>query len=179
MPKVANILKHSDEVNIEEARLILTNEALLRLSTEEVESFEANYMTTLHDYLSDGKLTISSKLFELDKLESCQSWLNILAQERSKYLPLIVAKMMKGDSLSYGIFEFIYNSLGKSENILTLSKYMQDDNLKNAYFNSECGAASEAILNAEYWLNSEEGRSVLCSSNKHDAKLNMIIDHNC
>lgn len=179
MTKAANFLKNSDKIGLNEACEVLTLEALTRLETQEVQWFENHYKETLINYLSTPSLRISSKSFELDKLDSFTLWLNALTNEKNKYAPLIVAKMLKGDALAHSIYKSVYNNLQQKDLVLSNTKMMANEMLKDAFLNSDGDAGAEAILNAEYWLNSEEARDVLCSSAHHVENLNLLLDHGC
>lgn len=179
MTKAANFLKNSDKIGISEASEVLTLEALSRLENKDVKWFEDNYKTTLMNYLNDDSLRFSSRSFELDKLDSFTNWLNELVNEKNKYVPLIVAKMLKGDALAHSIYKAVYNNLHNEELVLSNTKMMANEMLRDAFLKSDGDANAEAILNGEYWLNSEEARDVLCSSSSHVEKLGLLLDHNC
>lgn len=180
MIKVANFLKNADKIELSEVREILANEAFRRLKFAEIQSFEEKYKATLINYLNDDRLSISSQNFELDQLPSFYPWRDELIAQKDKYMPLIVTKMLAGDALSYSIYEAIYTALNKPELLLSFSKIMNDKALEEAYFNSEGGIAVDAALNAEYWLNSDEGREVLCASIANDhASLDLLIAYPC
>lgn len=71
--------------------------------------------------------------------------------------------MLDGDPLAHIIFVEIYSSLGKKNLIFSEETFTNNPGLNVAVLNSDAGANTETIINAKHWVNSAEGRVILCS----------------
>jgi hypothetical protein len=174
-PQIVNFLKNANQVNIWKAKLIVLNEAFIRLTPNGTELYEAKYRSTVKDYFNEPKLLVSSVSFDLDKLDSFKPWLNELVEEKNKFMPIIIGKMLGGDPMSLSLYKSVYSHIGQEEMIIRSQLYGEGE-LRQVYIKSGAGISVEATLTAEYWLNSEEGQNVLCSHPMHGPDLHLLVD---
>jgi len=180
---VFNFLKNREKFELNEVRYLITNEALGRIKVKGLLSFEENYKKLYTEYFSTPSLALSSTSFELDKLPSFNVWLNELSapQNITKFMPFIISKMMDEDALSLSVYNMIYQKLGKEELLFSQQTYDSHPELKEAVYNSNSGAGvgTYAVLNAEHWLNSLEGKRVLCTDTVYKEDIEDLLAESC
>lgn len=163
---IINVLKNKDTFDISQARNIITNEALARNTRETISYFESKCQEILKDYNSSPRLSLSSTSFQIDKLDSFKTWLEELRDTKNihKYMPFIVSKMFDGDALAYSIFNAVWEGLGKNDLLFSANTFANHPELKIGVANSDAGVSTKAVLNAQHWVNSVEGKQVLCDN---------------
>lgn len=178
---VNNFLRNKENISLSQARNIVVKEALARNTKNSIESFEQNYEKLLKDYYSNPALAISSTSFELDKLESFSFWLEELKKDDNmqRYMIFIVSKMLDGDPLSHSIFTAVYKDLGKEDLLLSKKSFNSYPELKEGVANSDAGANSRAIINAEHWINSVDGKNLLCMGVIYKSDIENLIGEDC
>lgn len=178
---VNNFLKNKDNISLSQARDIVVKEALARNTKDSIHNFEQNYEKVIKDYYSNPALAMSSISFELEKLESFSSWLEELKKDDNmhKYMIFIVSKMLDGDPLSHSIFTAIYKDLGKELLLLSRKSFNSYPELKEGVANSDAGANSRAIINAEHWINSSDGKDILCVGVVYKSDIENLIGEDC
>jgi hypothetical protein len=176
-----NLLPNIKELGILKASDLVLNEALKRINMEELKSFESKYKKVLMDYTSDTKLAFSSSSFDIQNLTSFQIWASELIEPNNMnmYLLLIINKMLMGDPIAYNLFEKIY-SVTNPEMVLTHDKIMQNNILKDAYLNAGGASVADfAILQAEYWLTTNEATNILCLHQYHTDETDLLLSTLC
>jgi len=178
---INNFLKNKETITLLEARNAVTKEALGRNTIDSINKFETHYVQTLKDYYSDPRLAISSTSFELNKLDSFKSWLVDLksADQIQQYMPFIVSKMLDGDPLAHSIFVEIYKELDKKDLLFSSQTFANHPELKIGISNSDAGVGSRAVINAEHWINSEEGKTILCTGVIYKDDIEKLIGESC
>lgn len=174
-----NLLINVNLLGLVKAHDIIFNQALKRLTLEDVKVFEQKYTQVLTDYLSTPKFAISN-IFDVSKVQSFKTWITELLQEqqKDKYILFIIAKMMKQDPLAYNMYKAIYSEKNP-ELILTYDKVMEDDKLKGVYMNIGASIGEEAQLQAEYWLISNEAKDILCFNRFYDTEVDLLLSAPC
>lgn len=178
---VANFLKNKENIAISQARDIVTREALGRNTKESIQEFENHYEQTIRDYYSNPRLALSSFSPQLDQLDSFKPWLEELKQPANihKYMPLIISKMFDGDPLAHNVYIMIYKALEKNELLFSSQTFVDYPALKEALSHSDAGVGSRATLNAEHWVNSDEGQEVLCAGVVYKDSIESLIGKAC
>lgn len=172
--KMNNVLTNKDQITLEEAIEVVTSIAQTILSEEDLDWFIYHYYETLIECQTNIHSIVSATFLDVRHLDYFPSWRDELIIKKNKFMPLIIAKMLRGDPLASNIYIEIYSIL-KEEELVSLNLYEEGSPFREAYISSEGSDPNTfPVLYAQHWLNSEEAKKVLCTE-KDFPKLELLV----
>lgn len=145
--------------NNQRASIELLNYVSRVINYTQMNDFETQYSKLIQEYQTGSTRLLSS--IEVDRLDSFKEWSAIALNNKQNIFPLLVCKMIKGDIFALNIYENLRKLSDNYDLIIDYRKIHQSFDLQEKFKQHGAAEDGRAVMNAEYWLASEEAVSML------------------